>query len=69
MFLNGHVFRQEGYDEAFLKDAVLERMKDDVPEVVQAALKALEVSIRRVCLSKLTQVHIYPIPQKNIILN
>ncbi|KAJ8284792.1 hypothetical protein COCON_G00036420 [Conger conger] len=34
---------QEGYDEAFLKDAVLERMKDDVPEVVQAALKALEM--------------------------
>lgn len=40
------VFWQEGYDQAFLKDAVLERMKDDVPEVVQAALKALEVSGR-----------------------
>ncbi|XP_064176653.1 HEAT repeat-containing protein 1 isoform X2 [Anguilla rostrata] len=39
---------QEGCDEAFLKDAVLERMKDDVPEVVQAALKALEMYCERV---------------------
>ncbi|KAI1886943.1 hypothetical protein AGOR_G00200970 [Albula goreensis] len=34
---------QEGFDETFLKEAVLERMKDDVPEVVQAAMKALEM--------------------------
>uniref|UniRef100_A0AAY4AU52 HEAT repeat-containing protein 1 n=1 Tax=Denticeps clupeoides TaxID=299321 RepID=A0AAY4AU52_9TELE len=32
-------------DEAFLKDALLERMDDDVPEVVLAALKALEVYV------------------------
>ncbi|KAJ8404760.1 hypothetical protein AAFF_G00331470 [Aldrovandia affinis] len=38
----------EGFDEAFLKDAVLERMKDDVPEVVQAAMKALEMYCERV---------------------
>ncbi|KAG7492749.1 hypothetical protein MATL_G00017170 [Megalops atlanticus] len=35
--------RQEGFDEAFLRDAVLERMKDDVPEVVLSAMKALEI--------------------------
>lgn len=28
----------------FLKDAVLERLKDDVPEVVTAALRVLQVS-------------------------
>ncbi|KAM4623532.1 HEAT repeat-containing protein 1 [Polymixia lowei] len=32
-------------DEAFLKEALLDRMKDDVPEVVAAALKALEIYI------------------------
>lgn len=31
-------------DEAFLKNAVMDRLKDDVPEVVAAALKVLEVS-------------------------
>uniref|UniRef100_A0A4W5MAZ5 HEAT repeat-containing protein 1 n=1 Tax=Hucho hucho TaxID=62062 RepID=A0A4W5MAZ5_9TELE len=30
---------QGGFDQAFLKEALLERMKDDVPEVVAAALK------------------------------
>ncbi|XP_034049132.1 HEAT repeat-containing protein 1 isoform X2 [Thalassophryne amazonica] len=34
---------QQLLDEAFLKDAVLDRLKDDVPEVVSAALKVLEV--------------------------
>ncbi|XP_041714076.2 HEAT repeat-containing protein 1 isoform X2 [Coregonus clupeaformis] len=38
---------QEGFDQAFLKEALLERMKDDVPEVVAAALKALELYIDR----------------------
>ncbi|XP_066552649.1 HEAT repeat-containing protein 1 [Amia ocellicauda] len=35
--------RQEGFDEAFLREAVLGRMKDDVPEVVLTTLQALEV--------------------------
>uniref|UniRef100_A0A8C2ICA7 HEAT repeat-containing protein 1 n=1 Tax=Cyprinus carpio TaxID=7962 RepID=A0A8C2ICA7_CYPCA len=32
-----------GFDEAFLKDALLERIKDDVPEIVLSALKALQL--------------------------
>ncbi|KAM3860028.1 HEAT repeat-containing protein 1 [Diretmus argenteus] len=36
---------RDNVDEEFLKEAVLDRMKDDVPEVVAAALKALEVYI------------------------
>lgn len=36
--------RQHSLDEVFLKDAVMDRLKDDVPQVVAAALKALEVS-------------------------
>lgn len=32
-----------GFDEAFLKDALLERLKDDVPDVVLSALSALRV--------------------------
>lgn len=35
---------QEGFDRAFLLEALLERMKEDSPEVVAATLKALEVS-------------------------
>nr|XP_046233291.1 HEAT repeat-containing protein 1 isoform X2 [Scatophagus argus] len=35
--------QQRSLDEAFLKDAVIDRLKDDVPEVVAAALRALEV--------------------------
>lgn len=31
-------------DEAFLKDAIMERLNDDSPAVVAAALKLLEVS-------------------------
>lgn len=31
-------------DEVFLKDAVMDRLSDDVPEVAAAALKVLEVS-------------------------
>lgn len=37
------VYCQEGFDEAFLKDALLERLKDDVPDVVLSALSALRV--------------------------
>lgn len=37
------VFYKEGFDEAFLKDALLERLKDDVPDVVLSALSALRV--------------------------
>ncbi|MGH0159593.1 UNVERIFIED_CONTAM: hypothetical protein FKN15_008290 [Acipenser sinensis] len=33
---------QEGFDESFLREAVLSRLKDDTPEVVLAALTALE---------------------------
>uniref|UniRef100_A0A8L0DMA2 HEAT repeat-containing protein 1 n=1 Tax=Oncorhynchus mykiss TaxID=8022 RepID=A0A8L0DMA2_ONCMY len=36
---------QGGFDQAFLKEALLERMKDDVPEVVAATLKALELYV------------------------
>lgn len=36
--------QQQSLDDTFLKDAVMERLKDDVPEVVAAALKVLEVS-------------------------
>ncbi|XP_026078718.1 HEAT repeat-containing protein 1 [Carassius auratus] len=32
-----------GFDEAFLKDALLERIKDDMPEIVLSALKALQL--------------------------
>lgn len=35
---------QEGFDRAFLLEALLERMKEGGPEVVAATLKALEVS-------------------------
>ncbi|XP_034426314.1 HEAT repeat-containing protein 1 isoform X1 [Hippoglossus hippoglossus] len=35
--------QQKSLDEDFLKDAVIDRVKDDVPEVVAAALKVLEV--------------------------
>uniref|UniRef100_A0A8C7D059 HEAT repeat-containing protein 1 n=1 Tax=Oncorhynchus kisutch TaxID=8019 RepID=A0A8C7D059_ONCKI len=47
---------QGGFDQAFLKEALLERMKDDVPEVVAATLKALEVTEDTVsCLLSLLQ--------------
>uniref|UniRef100_UPI003AB09606 HEAT repeat-containing protein 1 n=1 Tax=Centroberyx gerrardi TaxID=166262 RepID=UPI003AB09606 len=39
--------QQESLDEAFLKEAVMERLRDDVPEVVAAALRALEVFMDR----------------------
>ncbi|XP_041818040.1 HEAT repeat-containing protein 1 isoform X2 [Chelmon rostratus] len=35
--------QQQSLDEAFLKDAVMDRLKDDVPEVVAETLKVLEV--------------------------
>lgn len=34
---------QDGFEETFLKDALLERIKDDAPEVVLSALSALQV--------------------------
>ncbi|KAM9425995.1 HEAT repeat-containing protein 1 isoform 2-T2 [Pholidichthys leucotaenia] len=37
--------QQQSFDETFLKDAVIDRLKDDIPEVVAAALKVLEVLI------------------------
>uniref|UniRef100_A0A8C5C3K9 HEAT repeat-containing protein 1 n=1 Tax=Gadus morhua TaxID=8049 RepID=A0A8C5C3K9_GADMO len=36
---------QENLDQSFLREALLDRMQDHVPEVVAAALKALEVSL------------------------
>ncbi|XP_031436234.1 HEAT repeat-containing protein 1 [Clupea harengus] len=39
--------RQEGFDEAFLKEALLERLEDHVPAVVSAAMQALELYIDR----------------------
>ncbi|XP_017566073.1 HEAT repeat-containing protein 1 isoform X1 [Pygocentrus nattereri] len=38
---------QEGFDKAFLKDALLERIKDDAPEVVLSALSALQLYIEQ----------------------
>ncbi|XP_072906670.1 HEAT repeat-containing protein 1 [Hemitrygon akajei] len=38
---------QEGYDDTFLKESILERIKDDSPEVVLVALQALEAYSRR----------------------
>ncbi|CAL8302708.1 unnamed protein product [Lota lota] len=38
---------QENLDQSFLREALLERMQDHVPEVVAAALKALEVYMDR----------------------
>ena len=37
--------QQENLDQSFLREALLDRMQDHVPEVVAAALKALEVSL------------------------
>lgn len=36
--------QQQSLDDDFLKDAVTERLKDESPEVVAAALQVLEVS-------------------------
>lgn len=36
--------QQHSLDETFLKDAVMDCLKDDIPQVVAAALKVLEVS-------------------------
>lgn len=43
-YISNLVLKQQSLDEAFLKDAVMDRLKDDVPEVVAAALRVLEVS-------------------------
>lgn len=37
--------QQQSLDETFLKDAVMDRLRDDVAEVVAAALRVLEVSV------------------------
>uniref|UniRef100_A0A3Q0SAU3 HEAT repeat-containing protein 1 n=1 Tax=Amphilophus citrinellus TaxID=61819 RepID=A0A3Q0SAU3_AMPCI len=37
------ITEQQSLDEAFLKDAIMERLNDDSPEVIAAALKVLEV--------------------------
>ncbi|XP_030196428.1 HEAT repeat-containing protein 1 isoform X1 [Gadus morhua] len=39
--------QQENLDQSFLREALLDRMQDHVPEVVAAALKALELYIDR----------------------
>lgn len=36
-------------DRTFLRDAVLDRLQDDIPEVVAAALRVLEVSDLKGC--------------------
>lgn len=41
--MNIVISAEHNLDESFLKDAMTERLKDDVPEVVAAALKVLEV--------------------------
>uniref|UniRef100_A0A8C2XMH8 HEAT repeat-containing protein 1 n=1 Tax=Cyclopterus lumpus TaxID=8103 RepID=A0A8C2XMH8_CYCLU len=43
--LVGVIASAQSLDKTFLKDAVMERLKDDVPEVVSAALKVLEVCV------------------------
>uniref|UniRef100_A0A8B9K3U5 HEAT repeat-containing protein 1 n=1 Tax=Astyanax mexicanus TaxID=7994 RepID=A0A8B9K3U5_ASTMX len=53
---------QEGFDESFLKNALLERIKDEAPEVVLSALSALQVifyfsyRIRQVLFSVLRKI-------------
>ncbi|KAI7796665.1 HEAT repeat-containing protein 1 [Triplophysa rosa] len=37
--------QHNGFDEVFLKDSLLERIKDDVPEVVMSAITALELHL------------------------
>lgn len=37
--------QQQSLDAAFLKTAVTERLKDDVPQVVAAALRVMEVRL------------------------
>lgn len=39
--------QRQSLDRTFLRDAVLERLQDDVPEVVAASLKLLEVSLHQ----------------------
>ncbi|CDQ66774.1 unnamed protein product [Oncorhynchus mykiss] len=50
---------QEGFDRAFLLEALLERMKEGGPEVVAATLKALEVSGWSSFLIQRTLFHVY----------
>ncbi|XP_062859270.1 HEAT repeat-containing protein 1 [Trichomycterus rosablanca] len=38
---------QEGFDEVFLREALLERLRDDVPEVVLSAISALKLHADR----------------------
>ncbi|XP_037610453.1 HEAT repeat-containing protein 1 isoform X2 [Sebastes umbrosus] len=43
--LMGVITSGQSLDEAFLKDTIMDRLKDDVPEVVAATLKVLEVLV------------------------
>uniref|UniRef100_A0A667YWY1 HEAT repeat-containing protein 1 n=1 Tax=Myripristis murdjan TaxID=586833 RepID=A0A667YWY1_9TELE len=45
--LMGIITSGQSLDESFLREAILDRLQDDVPEVAAAALKALEVFIDR----------------------
>lgn len=52
-------FQRQSLDRAFLRDAVLERLQDDVPEVVAASLKVLEVSLHQGALPLTGQSRIW----------
>lgn len=39
--------QHNGFDEAFLKDVLMERIKDDVPEVVMSAIRAIKLHMDR----------------------
>lgn len=41
--------QRQSLDRVFLRDAVLDRLQDDIPEVVAAALRVLEVSYLNGC--------------------
>lgn len=41
--------QRQSLDRTFLRDAVLDRLQDDIPEVVAAALRVLEVSDLKGC--------------------
>lgn len=40
-------YQRQSLDQTFLRDAVLERLQDDVPEVVATSLKVLEVCLHQ----------------------
>lgn len=45
------VCQRQSLDQNFLRDSVLERLQDEVPEVVATSLKVLEVSLHQGPLS------------------